>query len=134
MSTLAVASLKKARPSYIRKSMYGPATPTGQPEMRAAGMPGLGPVPGKALFPDIPKAIYVEGDDLAPIRKATAEALANVNMDKIQPDSSVNILTSQYGFMIMGGFAYREMVRTIKEIVEQRTGCTDIRLRIAPGV
>lgn len=133
MVALDVASLGKARPGYIRKSMYGPATPTGLPKMRAADLPGMVALPVASLFPDIPKAIYVEGDDLAPIRKATAEALANVDMSKIKPDSSVNILTSQYGFMIMGGFAYREMVRTIKEIVEQRTGCRNIRLRIATG-
>jgi hypothetical protein len=133
MSMLEVASLKKANPGYIRKSMYGPATESGLPAMRASDLPGMVALPVQALFPDIPKAIYVEGDDLAPIRRATAEALANVNMDKIKPNSSVNILTSQYGFMIMGGFAYREMVRTVKEVVEQRTGCTNIRLRIATG-
>jgi hypothetical protein len=133
MSALEVASLGKARPSYIRKSMYGPATEDGLPKMRAADLPGMVALPVQSLFPDIPKAIYVEGDDLEPIRKATAAALANVDMSKITPDSSVNILTSQYGFMIMGGFAYREMVRTIKEIVEQRTGCKKIRLRISTG-
>jgi hypothetical protein len=130
---LDVSTLQKARPSYIRKSMYGPATETGLPAMRAADLPGMVALPVQSLFPDIPKAIYVEGDDLAPIRKATADALVNCDMSKIKPDSSVNILTSQYGFMIMGGFAYREMVRTIKEIVEQRTGCKNIRLRIATG-
>ena len=133
MPALEVASLGKARPSYIRKSMYGPATETGLPKMRVAELPGVVALPVQELFPDIPKAIYVEGDDLAPIRKSTAEALANVDMSKIKPGSSVNILTSQYGFMIMGGFAYREVVRTVKEIVEQRTGCTNIRLRIATG-
>ena len=56
------------------------------------------------------------------------------NMDKIKPDSSVNILTSQYGVTIMGGFAYKEMVKTMKEVVEQRTGCTNIRLRVATGI
>lgn len=133
MTALEVAALGKARPGYIRSSMYGPATGTGLPAMRAADLPGMVALPVQALFPDIPKAIYVEGDDLAPIRAATADALADVDMSKIKRTSSVNILTSQYGFMIMGGFAYREMVRTIKEIVEQRTGCTNIRLRIATG-
>jgi hypothetical protein len=133
MTAIDVASLGKAKPSYIRKSMYGPATETGLPAMRAADLPGMVALPVQSLFPDIPKAIYVEGDDLAPIRKATEKALAGCDMSKIKPNSSVNILTSQYGFMIMGGFAYREVVRTIKEIVEQRTGCKNIRLRIATG-
>ncbi|MCB2101040.1 MAG: hypothetical protein KDE22_09240 [Rhodobacterales bacterium] len=133
MSHISVAELKKANPGYIRKSMYGPQTPTGLPAMRAADLPGMVALPVQELFPDVPKAIYVEGDDLAPIRKATEAALANVNMDMIKPRSTVNILTSQYGFMIMGGWAYREMVKTIKEVVEQRTGCERVRLRIATG-
>lgn len=133
MMNLSAAALPRATPGSIRKSMYGPATPTGLPEMRAADLPGMVALPVQELFPDVPKAIYVEGDDLSPIRKATAAALANVDMDKIKPNSSVNILTSQYGFMIMGGYAYREMIRTIKEVVEQRTGCRNIRLRIATG-
>lgn len=133
MQALEIASLEKARPSYIRKSMYGPATESGLPKMRAADLPGMVALPVQALFPDIPKAIYVEGDDLTPIRKSTEAALVNCDMSKIRPDSTVNILTSQYGFMIMGGFAYREMVRTIKEVVEQRTGCKKVRLRIATG-
>ena len=133
MTNMSVASLVKAKPGSIRKSMYGPATPSGLPQLRAADLPGMVALPVQELFPDVPKAIYVEGDDLAPIRKATEESLANVNMDKIKPRSSVNILTSQYGFMIMGGFAYREMIRTIKEVVERRTGCKNIRLRIATG-
>lgn len=133
MNQLSIDELKKANPSYIRKSMYGPATPTGLPEMRAADLPGMVALPIQDLFPDVPKAIYVEGDDLAPIRKATEAALANVNMDMIKPRNTVNILASQYGFMIMGGFAYREMIKTIKDVVEQRTGCKRIRLRVATG-
>lgn len=133
MNAMNLDMLKAARPSYIRKSIYGPATPTGLPAMRAADLPGMVGLPIAELFPDVPKAIYVEGDDLTPIRKATEAALANVNMDMIKPRNTVNILGSQYGFMIMGGYAYREMIRTIKEVVEERTGCKNIRLRIATG-
>jgi hypothetical protein len=45
----------------------------------------------------------------------------------------VNILASQYGFTLMGGHAYAEMLKTIKDVVEERTGCTHIRLRICTG-
>lgn len=120
--------LSKARPSLIRDSIYGP--PAGK---RAADLPGMVALPVAELFPDIPKAIYVEGDDVSIIRKATEKALENVNMDMIKPDHTVNLLTSQYGFMIMGGFAYTEMIKTIKEVVERRTGCKNIRLRVATG-
>lgn len=133
MNEISMDMLKKARPSFVRPSMYGPATHDGQPAMRAADLPGMVGLPIQELFPDVPKAIYVEGDDLKPIRDATAKALESVNMDMIGPRNTVNILASQYGFMIMGGFAYREMIKTIKEIVEQRTGCMNLRLRIATG-
>ena len=43
MSMLEIASLPKARPSYIRKSMYGPATETGLPAMRTTN--GLADAP-----------------------------------------------------------------------------------------
>ncbi len=120
--------LKKASPSVIRDSRYGPSA-----GKRVADLPGIVGLEVAALFPDIPKAIYVEGGDVSVIRKAAEKALKNVNMNMIRPEHTVNILTSQYGFMIMGGEAYTEMVKTIKEMVEQKTGCTNIRLRVATG-
>ncbi|MFB3925150.1 MAG: hypothetical protein ACE14T_03770 [Syntrophales bacterium] len=120
--------LRQAMPSSIRPSAYGP--PIGK---RAAELPGMVGLPVRELFPDVPQAIYVEGEDLSIIRKATEEALENVKMDMIRPEHSVNILGSQYGFMLMGGDAYSEMVKTIRDVVERRTGCSNIRLRIATG-
>ena len=120
--------LQKAAPSVIRDSVYGPSA-----GKRVADLPGIVGLNLESLFPDVPKAIYVEGDDVSVIRKATENALKNTNMDKIKPNSTVNILTSQYGFMIMGGYAYTEMIKTIKEVVEARTGCSKIRLRVATG-
>jgi len=120
--------LKKASPSYIRPSIYGPES-----RQRAADLPTIGALEIRKLFPDIPEAIYVEGGDLSIIRKATLEALKNANMSMIRPEHTVNILSSQYGFQIMGGFAYTEMIKTIKDFVEERTGCKNIRLRVATG-
>ncbi len=120
--------LKKASPSYIRKSIYGP-----DPRQRAAELPGIAALEVRELFPDVPAEIYIEGGDLAIIRRATQEALEKPNMDMIQPDDTVNILSSQYGFQLMGGDAYAEMIRTIKDTVQERTGCTNIRLRVATG-
>lgn len=120
--------LDKAKPSYIRKSIYGP-----EPRSRAAELPGIGALKIRDLFPDIPKEIYLEGEDVSVIRKATEEALKNVNMDMIQPKDTVNILSSQYGFQIMSGEGYTEMIKTIKDIVQERTGCQNIRLRVATG-
>lgn len=120
--------LKKASPSFIRESIYGP-----EPRKRAAELPGIVGLEIRSLFPDIPEEIYIEGGDVSVIRKETQDALKNVDMQMIQPEHSVNILTSQYGFQIMGGEAYTEMIKTIKETVEARTGCKNIRLRVATG-
>jgi len=120
--------LGKATPSFIRKSVYGPA-----PGPRAAELPGIVGLVLRDLFPDIPKEIYTEGGDLSVIRKATEAALKNVRMDMIRPTDTVNILSSQYGYQIMGGDVYSEMIRTIKDVVEERTGCRNVRLRVTTG-
>ncbi len=120
--------LRKASPSRIRKSIYGP-----DPRRRVSELPGIVGLELRELFPDIPKEIYIEGGDVSVIRKATEEALKNVNMDMIRPKDSVNILTSQYGFQIMSGDAYTEMVKAIRDVVEERTGCGNIRLRVTTG-
>ncbi|TFH32700.1 MAG: hypothetical protein E4G97_02070 [Deltaproteobacteria bacterium] len=120
--------LGKASPSFIRKSVYGPA-----PGPRAAELPGMVGLELKDLFPDTPRAIHTEGGDLSVIRKATEAALKNVPMDMIRPTDKVNILSSQYGYQIMGGDVYAEMIRTIKDVVEERTGCRNVRLRVTTG-
>lgn len=115
-------------PSFVRRSIYGP-----EPKRRAASLPGLVGLEIRGLFPDIPEAIYVEGGDLAAVRHATRNALADVDMGMIREGHSVNILASQYGFTLMGGDAYAEMLKTIKRVVEERTGCKRIRLRVCTG-
>jgi hypothetical protein len=115
-------------PSFVRRSIYGPS-----PGRRAATLPGMVGLQIEELFPDVPKAIHVEGGDLAVIRDATRRALEGVPMDMIRPGHKVNILSSQYGFTIMGGHAYAEMLKTIKDVVRERTGCDDIRLRVCTG-
>ena len=111
-----------------QKIGYGPA-----PGPRAAELPGIVGLGLRDLFPDIPKEIYTEGGDLSVIRKATEAALKNVNMEMIRPTDKVNILSSQYGYQIMGGDVYTEMIKTIRDVVEQRTGCRNIRLRVTTG-
>lgn len=62
--------LNKAKPSYIRKSQYGPAI-----KKRAGELPGMEALPIRDLFPDVPHEIFLEGGDLSVIRKATEDAL-----------------------------------------------------------
>ncbi len=118
----------KPTPSFVRRSAYGP-----EPKRRAATLPGMVGLDVKRLFPDVPDAIYVEGGDLGAVRAATRSALEGVPMDMIREGHSVNILASQYGFTLMGGEAYAEMLRTIKDVVRERTGCRKIRLRVCTG-
>ncbi|MCX5908535.1 MAG: hypothetical protein NTY64_15505, partial [Deltaproteobacteria bacterium] len=120
--------LNKANPSYIRQSKYGPTI-----KKRAGELAGIGALPIQDLFPDVPHEIFLEGGNLSAIRKATEESLKKVRMDMIKPDDTVNLLSSQYGFQIMGGQPYAEMLKTIKDVVEAKTGCHNIRLRIATG-
>jgi len=121
--------LKEAvSPPTIMPSVYGP-----EPRQRAAQLPGIVSLGIKELFPDIAQEIYLQGNDLSAIRKATEDALAGVNMGMIQTRDTVNLLCSEHGFLILGGEPYAEMLRTIKDVVEERTGCENIRLRVAAG-
>jgi hypothetical protein len=119
---------KSVTPPFIRRSKYGPTV-----GKRAAELDEIVSLAITELFPDIPKPIYLEGDDLSAIREATESSLRDVDMGMIKEGDTVNILSSQYGFQLMGGNAYAEMLRTIKDVVEERTGCNNIRLRIATG-
>ena len=73
--------------------------------------------------------IYMHGDDLSIIRQETEKSLADVDMSMIKSDDKVNLLCSEHGFAIMGGDAYAEMVKTIKDVVVEKTGNKNIRLR-----
>jgi len=115
-------------PPPIMRSVYGP-----EPRRRVAGLPGLMSLRVRDLFPDIPQEIYLSGDNLLAIGKFTKDALARVNMGMIQPQDTVNVLCSEHGFLILGGEPYAEMLRTIKDTVQERTGCKNIRLRVAAG-
>lgn len=122
------AVTKTVTPPFIRKSQYGPSV-----GKRAVELSEIVSLRISELFPDIPETIYTEGQSIVSIRQATEKALDAVNMDMIKAGDSVNILSSQYGFQLMGGDAYAEMLRTIKDIVAQKTGCKNIRLRVATG-
>ncbi|MCP4757401.1 MAG: hypothetical protein GY866_41605, partial [Proteobacteria bacterium] len=111
------------------------ATPMGPavPKQRAADLDGIVSLPVGDLFGDIAPEIYVAGQDVSSVRTATETALDTVNMSMIAPDDTVNLLCSEHGFALMGGDPYAEMVKTIKDVVEEKTGCKNIRLRFAAG-
>jgi len=121
---------KAVLPPNITESVYGP-----KPRTRAASLPGLVSLPVRELFSDIPKQIYSHslGNSLPVVRKAAEKALAKVDMSMIRHQDTINILCDEHGFLIEGGEPYAEMIRTIKDIVQEKTGCKNIRLRVAAG-
>ena len=125
MNNQSVAFDAVIEPPVVMPSVYGQKYP---PTQRAQDIPGLVSLKVRELFPDIPEAIYHGGRDVSPIRAAAKAVLANIKMDMIQPTDSVNILCSEHGFGILGGFAYAEMIKTVRDVVEERTGCQNIRL------
>jgi hypothetical protein len=117
-----------AKPPKIMESIFGPELSV----QRAADLPGISSLDITRLFPDVPSAIYLSGDDLSAVREATQKALSSVDMGMIKPQDSVNLLCSEHGFSIVGGEPYAQMLRTIKGVVEERTGCK-VRLRFCVG-
>jgi len=101
---------------------------------RAAELPGMTSLLIKDMFPDTPDVIFPAEGGLAAIRKATEEALANIDMSRIKPEHSVNILASHHGFTLLGGEPYAEMLKTIRDFVAARTGASNIRLRAGVGL
>lgn len=121
------AKIYPARPTFkFMPSIYGNI-----PEMRAYDLPGMKSVMAKELFPDLPDPIYAfPGDDLNLISEYTRKALENVDMSMIKPDTSCNIICSEHGFLIYGGLAYLQMLKELRKVVLERTGCLDLRLRV----
>ena len=120
------------KPIGPRRSQYGidPALVT----MRASELPDMTSISLPELLPDLPPVIYPSDEGLAAVRRATTESLAQVDMSMIKPKDTVNILASHHGFTLYGGDAYAEMLRTIRDVVEERTGTSKIRLRAGVGL
>lgn len=120
------------KPAPPRKSQYGidPDLVT----MRGSGLADMTSVTLPEVIPDLPEVIYPNSKGIEAVRQATIEALANVDMSMIKPRDSVNILASHHGFLLVGGEPYAEMLRTIRDVVEERTGAKNIRLRAGVGL
>ena len=121
--------------SIIRPSRnspeYMPSVYSNTPEMRARDLPGMVSVNMKDLFPCLPDALYVDdNDDVTIFDKLTREALERVDMSSITPETSVNIVCSEHGFCICGGKPYVQMLKTLRDVVIEKTGCIDLRLRV----
>lgn len=122
---------KPLAPMPPRESIYGvdPKYIT----KRACELPGMVFVSMKDLFPDMPDVIWPPKNPEG-LEEATRKALEGVDMSMIKPEDSVNVLASHHGFVILGGEPYTVMLRTVKDVVEERTKCKDIRLRAGVGL
>ena len=104
-------------------------------EKRASSLPEMGSVLMSELFPSAAaRVLYPGKDGLARVRKATEESLQAVDMSRIRPEHSVNILSSHHSYLLMGGEPYVEMIKTVREVIAKRTGAKDIRLRAGVGL
>lgn len=122
--------LKEAvRPPDIKESVSATALQV----FRAAGLPGMVSLEVRSLFEDIPQEIYLSGPDVSMVLRSTQEALAGVDMSRISGRDSVNILCSEHGFNMMGGKPYAEMLYAVRQVVEEKTRCENIRLRLCVG-
>lgn len=124
---------KSITPIVPKASQYG--IDPSLVKTRVAELPGMCSLMLKDLFPDLPDVIFPAGPDaIENVRKAAVESLMKVDMSMIKPEHSVNVLASHHGFTLLGGQPYAELLKAIKDVVQERTGATDIRLRAGVGM
>jgi hypothetical protein len=114
------------------QSRYGP--PPESIKKRAYELPDIVSVKVRDLFPSIPQPVYPSEKGVNAVREATEKALEKVDMSMIKPGDTVNVLGSHHGFTILGGYPYAEMLRTIKDVMHEKTGTDQIRLRVGVGL
>jgi hypothetical protein len=119
-------------PLPLSPSQYGMGT---EIPMRAKDLPEIGSVLNDELFPDrLFPVIFPSAEGTKALRKATESSLEKVNMSMIKPGDSVNILSSHHSFALMGGEPYAELIRTMKEVIQRKTGAKDIRFVCGVGL
>jgi hypothetical protein len=101
---------------------------------RAVDIPGMSSILFRDLLPSIPVPLFPSERGIEAIRQGTRESLERVDMTKIKQGDSVNILASHHGFTLHGGAPYAEMLKVTRDVIEERTGTTDIRLRAGVGL
>ncbi|MBZ4686463.1 MAG: hypothetical protein PWQ96_1874 [Clostridia bacterium] len=123
---------KPITPMKPRVSQYGvdPKYVT----KRMAEYPEMTSVMLKDLFPDTPDVIYPSEKGISAVREAAEKALENVDMSMIKPGDSVNVCASHHGFTLLGGEPYAELLKTVRDVIAERTGTENIRLRAGVGL
>jgi hypothetical protein len=103
-------------------------------KMRGVDLPGMTSVSFQNLLPSIPVPLFPSEKGIEAIRQATRKSLTKVDMTKIKKGDSVNILASHHGFTLYGGAPYAEMLKVTRDVIKERTGTDDIRLRAGAGL
>jgi len=123
---------KPIQPIAPRVSQYGvdPKFVT----KRMSEYPEMVSVMLRDLFDDTPEVIFPSDKGLEAVREAALKALENVDMSMIKPGDSVNVCASHHGFTILGGEPYAVLLKTVRDVIAERTGTEDIRLRAGVGL
>ena len=103
-------------------------------KMRGVDIPGMTSISFRELLPSIPVPLFPSEQGIEAIRRATLESLDGVDMTRIKQGDSVNILASHHGFTLHGGAPYAEMLKVTRDVIAERTGTNDIRLRAGVGL
>ncbi len=101
---------------------------------RGAQLDGICSLEIRDLFPDQPEVIYPSSKGIAAVREETLRQMSRVDLSRIKPGDSVNVLGSHHGFTLLGGEPYAEMLRAIRDAVTERTGCRRVNLRMGQGL
>lgn len=120
-------------PIAAKPSQYG--VDPGLVKKRVAEMPGMCSLKLNELFPELPDVIYPGGSDaLDKLYKLACDELWKVDMSMIKPTDSVNVLASHHGFTLLGGQPYAILLKAIRDVVHEKTGSDNIRLRAGVGM
>ena len=103
-------------------------------KMRGVDIPGMTSISFRELLPSIPVPLFPCDQGVEAIRLATRESLERVDMSRIKQGDSVNILASHHGFTLHGGAPYAEMLKVTRDVIAEKTGTNDIRLRAGVGL
>jgi hypothetical protein len=101
---------------------------------RGIDLPEITSVSIRELLPSIPAPLFPSERGIEGVRQATRDALSRVDLSKIKEGDSVNILASHHGFTLLGGAPYAEMLKVTRDVIEERTGTKEIRLRAGVGL
>ncbi len=115
-----------------RQSQYGIA-PT-YVEKRISQCDHITSLMLKDLFQDTPQVIYPGKNGETAIRDAAVKALEKIDMSMIKSEHSVNVCISHHGFTLLGGEPYAELIRTVRDVIHEKTGIENIRLRAGVGL